>query len=196
MSNIDWTASPRTKKEIAALANAWLDYFDYWNHYVANLPSILEHDLPDLSPEYTFHVKNDSDMKGALATTAFDPLRITLSSSTYCGLINGDTRCRFTAAHELGHFFLHRNDKQLHRSSTALNTKIDARFRSAEWQADTFASNFLMPEHTARIFSSPEDLAQCCQVSLGAAQNRLRELGIWPKSKPIPDLSFLDKYRT
>ncbi|MBC8037854.1 MAG: ImmA/IrrE family metallo-endopeptidase [Rhizobiales bacterium] len=191
----DWFATPRSKKEIAAVANAWLDYFDYWHHYVSNLPGILEHDLPLLVPKFILMVREDSEMGDVLATTSFDPPQIVFRCSTYRELIRGDGRARFTAAHELGHLLLHSTDKELHRAAQPNYGRIDNRSLSAEWQADTFASNFLMPEHIARTFSSPDELAQNCQVSLAAAQHRMTELGTWPKAKLIPDLSFLNKYR-
>jgi Zn-dependent peptidase ImmA (M78 family) len=51
-------------------------------------------------------------------------------------------------------------------------------FGSAEWQANKFASLFLMPIHVAREFTSPAQISESCQVSLQAAQIRFSESGI------------------
>ncbi len=50
-------------------------------------------------------------------------------------------RARFTLAHELGHLVLHEGPA-LHRQTAMINHRI---FEDSEWQADYFASEFLMP---------------------------------------------------
>ena len=50
-------------------------------------------------------------------------------------------RARFTLAHELGHLVLHEGPA-LHRQTAMIKHKV---FEDSEWQADYFASEFLMP---------------------------------------------------
>jgi Zn-dependent peptidase ImmA (M78 family) len=57
---------------------------------------------------------------------------------------------------------------------------------SSEWQANTFAAHFLMPDYIVRQFLSALDLAQCCQVSMQAAQNRFEELGLHKRKRELP----------
>src|SRR5207244_2949555 len=129
------------------------------------------------------------------ATTSFDPPTIAFRESEYRSLVAGKPHARFTAAHELGHFLLHGTDKNLNRATGNIVSKSGTRYLSVEWQADLFAANFLMPEHLARNFADRWELAENCQVSIGAAQRRVRDLGIWKESRSLPDLAFLDRFR-
>jgi hypothetical protein len=70
-----------------------------------------------------------------------DKLRLELRDDVYRALLNDDPRARFTAMHEVGHFFLHPGIP-LRRSAT---TATHAAFEDSEWQADCFAAEALMP---------------------------------------------------
>lgn len=110
-----------------------------------------------------------------------------MSSDKYMVVINerhSNTRRRFTAAHELGHFIYHRDlfgngvgDTRAYRSAgTPLpNAAITVQH---ERQANTFAANVLMPyEHISRLRSQgitdPKELAQRFEVSEEAMRIRL-----------------------
>jgi hypothetical protein len=60
-------------------------------------------------------------------------------------------------------------------------------YESAEWQARKFASLFLVPDHIAIQFNSPQELAECCKISAQAAQIRFNETAPFRKQRPIPD---------
>ncbi len=64
-------------------------------------------------------------------------------------------RANFTICHEIGHFVLHRmlGGVNLTRLATTKKPKI---YEDTEWQADTFASEFLMPAEAAKMMSSEE----------------------------------------
>lgn len=92
---------------------------------------------------------------------------------------NGKSRLerqRFTIAHELGHFILHRNRQpSFNCDKQSVHTGIDT-LRSIEREADDFASNLLMPGDLLRDWISSQridfrvlgDIAQRFQVSLEA----------------------------
>ncbi|NJM29552.1 MAG: ImmA/IrrE family metallo-endopeptidase [Rhizobiales bacterium] len=196
----DWIASPRSAKSISALAVSWRDCFGFFHDYVPNMAGILENEIPKIRDDYEFLVVEDKNLvddsgRQVRASTSFNPPRISFSASEYRRLVNEQPSGRFTAAHELGHLLLHGSDKNLHRSAAALS-QISNKSFSAEWQANEFAAAFLVPEHVAHQFSDPQELAANTRVSLRTAQIRLAALGLWPKSKPTPDLSFLDGYRS
>jgi Zn-dependent peptidase ImmA (M78 family) len=90
-----------------------------------------------------------------------------------------------TLAHELGHLVMHPGAAKLRSEfPPSANAKL-LPFESAEWQANKFASLFLMPTHIIRDFTSATQLAESCKVSLLAAQIRYSEL---PAIKrPTPD---------
>ena len=92
---------------------------------------------------------------------------------------NGKSRLerqRFTIAHELGHFILHRGRQpSFNCDKQSVHTGIDT-LRSIEREADEFASNLLMPGDLLRDWISSQridfrvlgDIAQRFQVSLEA----------------------------
>ena len=100
------------------------------------------------------------------------------------------SRQRFTIAHELGHFVLHAtalgdgtNDTRKYRATPAArayNHTLDARH---EREANQFAASLLMPAAKVRQFqqvmqaNDPGHLAELFQVSRGAMEIRLEELG-------------------
>lgn len=98
-------------------------------------------------------------------------------------------RQRFTMAHELGHFVLHRDiigdgidDDQMYRSTEAgnfYNTRIK---QIHEAQANSFAATVLMPEQLVRnavdeLGVNVGSLIRRFQVSPSAMRWRLRSLG-------------------
>lgn len=91
----------------------------------------------------------------------------------YADACRGGPRATFTVAHELGHIVLaHR--RTMNRAS---NSEIRP-FENSEWQANTFASEFLMPVATIVKFGlhSPGAIARHFNVSVQAAEVRLRRL--------------------
>ena len=71
----------------------------------------------------------------------------------YNGKARGE-RQRFTIAHELGHFILHRSQKQsFNCDSQSVHTGIDG-LRQLEREADEFAGNLLMPGDLLREWIS------------------------------------------
>ena len=90
------------------------------------------------------------------------------------------TRRRFTVAHELGHYCLHKefldnNGMILERSHSSLSI-----IRDKEIEADTFAAELLMPKkHFAEKYGELkriDALAEYFFVSIGATQTRLNVL--------------------
>jgi hypothetical protein len=49
-------------------------------------------------------------------------------------------------------------------------------YESAEWQARKFGSLFLMPSHIVIDFTSAREIAECCRVSIQAAEIRFSEV--------------------
>ena len=94
------------------------------------------------------------------------------------------TRRRFTIAHELGHYLLHKekdSDLYAHRDT-------EWQYSEQESEANTFASNLLMPEKMVRSFIKDNEnlpyymrsqaVAEAFAVSDSAASIRLEQLNI------------------
>jgi Zn-dependent peptidase ImmA (M78 family) len=111
--------------------------------------------------------------------------RLKGGSSEYAIYVNSEghpNRQRFTLAHELAHFVLHKD---------LMDTRIvdDTMYRSSlgnmyETQANKLAADILMPimlvKSAYRTIPDPRRLAQQFQVSLAAMQIRLKGLSIAP----------------
>lgn len=97
-----------------------------------------------------------------------------------------ETRQRFTVAHEIGHFILHRallgdgvDDDAAYRSTMKGKHKNLAIGPREETQANQFAASLLMPEKLIRSIQkrdrsiTPEELARRLRVSTKAMEIRL-----------------------
>ena len=90
------------------------------------------------------------------------------------------TRQRFTMAHELAHFILHRNEKSSFTDYTYFRNEDGN--DSMEYEANAFAGALLMPEagfsfYINNISSSLDDVAKYFGVSPLAVQVRATQLG-------------------
>ena len=96
---------------------------------------------------------------------------IKLEQRVYDGANNGNGRDRFTIAHEIGHAFLHIYDLRLSRS-TAHRAKKEW-FRDSEWQANVFASEFLVDDRLMHSLDDELSLMRRFGVSYDSAKYRL-----------------------
>jgi Zn-dependent peptidase ImmA (M78 family) len=104
--------------------------------------------------------------------------------------LHADTRQRFTLAHEIGHYMLHRhhmahgtNDTRQYRPRTDSEFYSSAIERRHEREANQFAAGLLMPKNlvaTARRetgVNDPSRLARLFGVSPAAMEIRMDNLG-------------------
>lgn len=134
---------------------------------------VLELVMPLLIDDYVFGVKSKREMGNDHGLTVPSEKAIYLRSDVYNGAVNGNTRDRFTAAHELGHYLLHLNAPvKYHRTlgGKRLPAEIDS-----ECQANLFAASLLMPLVRFRRCRSLNEASERFGVGKGAASffNRL-----------------------
>lgn len=147
-------------------------------------------DLRGLAAEYGIKLHEawlPSGVSGELVPKGGDTFQINVSAS------DNPRRQRFTIAHELGHYFLHRHligtgvdDDRAYRSTSVGRYHNMAIGPREETEANRFASNLLMPQHliddlSARGITTPSELAKELNVSLPAMRVRL---GLPPKAGP------------
>lgn len=97
---------------------------------------------------------------------------IRLREDVYERCCEGRGRDRFTAAHELGHYLMHRSAPiKFHRAEQG---KLAA-YLDSEWQANRFAGALLMPEKLMKGCESLDEVVRRFHVSWDAAscQNRV-----------------------
>lgn len=94
---------------------------------------------------------------------------------------NSDRNERFTMAHEIGHIVLHHNDYNGEEMKIDYRTEGDG-YSQKEFQANMFASAFLMPKIEAikvwDLVCDIEEFSNLFKVSLTSAKIRLKILGL------------------
>lgn len=122
-------------------------------------------------PEFRFEVCDRAELGDDHGQTFPNKLLIKLREDVYTGMCRGLGRDRFTGAHELGHLFLHRSAgfaRQALRPDAPL-------YINSEWQADTFASAFLIDERRLGECRSVLDVQRTFGVSEAAARVRFKK---------------------
>lgn len=91
-------------------------------------------------------------------------------------------RQRFTIAHELGHFILHKNLVENQKGSIFYRKDFDNYSDALEQQANQFAASLLMPERVIKelwdVFHSIDPIADILRVSKQALLIRMTALGV------------------
>ena len=99
--------------------------------------------------------------------------KVLIREDVYLNACDNVCRDRFTLAHELAHWVMHR-DTSFHREKPS-HQKIKT-FEDPEWQAEAFAGFLLIPTKTIRMFESSgvTYIEKVCCVSNAAVKARRR----------------------
>lgn len=131
----------------------------------------------------TFEIVETEEMPGEYAVTIPSQKKIIVRQDTYVSALKGESRGRFTLAHELGHFFLHANTvPQYAYSQVASNHSY---LEDVEWQANEFAAWLLVDERDERGTATPRAISTTFGVSMETSSI------VWKKlkgQKPKNDL--------
>jgi IrrE N-terminal-like domain len=106
------------------------------------------------------------------AFVTFNPLTLHVDREVWELAKLGDPHARFIIAHELGHILLHYHYAQAFSNDPSNQIKFVQNEERAEWQADTFASYFLITPRVLDAFPSSQDLARSCEVPQFLADER------------------------
>lgn len=134
---------------------------------------LLEHLLPATFDDYELRILPDSKLRGVEGLTDLSKPVVSMPECTYNSLYHHEPRARFTAAHEVGHLFMH-SGKPLHyaRTSKKYDPELDP-----EWQANVFAAAFLMPAAGLRRCSTIEQAMEKFGVGYRAVVWRGKTIG-------------------
>ena len=145
--------------------------------------------IPKENGDLTIYFASDLSKKvsGAIGYFSDKPINFVI-------LINKNehvTRRNFTIAHELGHYFLHKDEikkeiivdeKNVLIHKTTLLYRDDKTRTRLEVEANNFAASFLMPaDLTEKAWKKLKDIEQCAEifnVSVEAMTIRLSRLGL------------------
>ncbi|MDO4569031.1 MAG: ImmA/IrrE family metallo-endopeptidase [Planctomycetia bacterium] len=172
-NNEGYPVTPCSTANIISITNLIRENLGLFDEEKLPLLPILEFYMPMIYSDFTFGVKEKGEMQEREGETIPQSNSIFLREDVYENLCNDDGRARFTAAHELGHYWLHRNQGVNLQRKQGGNIKI---YCNSEWQADTFAAHFLMPSHLIAKYRDPLIIAARFAVSMQAAEIRLNKL--------------------
>jgi hypothetical protein len=107
------------------------------------------------------------------AYVTFKPLTLHVDRHTWNLANNGVSYARYIIAHEVGHIVLHDEFAVAFSDEEAAQLKYLQDEESGEWQANTFAGFFLVPDYVALKLADADIIAGLCVVTNELAQKRL-----------------------
>lgn len=142
---------------------------------------VLEVLIPKIYPDFELKVvEEDSEdlYPDELARSEPDNNITFVRRSVYERAVAGVPRDRFTLSHEFGHILEHPEDRIVKRpNSFSRGKKAPLKtYEDPEWQANTFAAEFLMNKAGCKGLSVPEAAAKY-GVSYQVAEIQLRQYG-------------------
>lgn len=115
----------------------------------------------------------DEDMPDSYGETLYTTNVIRLRESTYNGACEGNPFYRSTIAHELLHCFKHRYE-EIKFCKTVEEIQSIKSYEDAEWQANCFAGELLVPMHLVKGLTV-EEVVEKCKVSHSMASYQLQQ---------------------
>jgi len=160
----------RTRANIRQIASRARTAFGVTETRV-DLVKLLEHRLPEFGVE--IDIRDIADMPTDEAYAHPQTGTIVIRLDIYNALRKDELRPRFTIPHEVGHLVLHQ-DAALARSATLGSHRF---FEDSEWQADTFAAEFMMPVELVQMYCrSASEISHVFGVSSISADIREQTL--------------------
>ena len=172
MSGPRFEVPPRSYNEIVHVASSVRSYIRLDGGWFP-IVEFLELAMPIIYPGFSFESGETDEMGMNHGLTIPSQNTVMLRNDVHLGACDGVGRDRFTAAHELGHYLLHRDvPLKYHRAvSGGLKAYVDS-----EWQANEFAAALLMPAEGVASCQSLEEVCVKFGVSTQAAQTQIRKL--------------------
>ena len=163
-------APPLSRKAIENFAGYVRRELGIGNELYVPIIKIVEHIIPHIDPSYIFDTPYEYEMLDEYANYCPQTNTLSVRQDVYLAACADDPRHRFTIAHELGHYFMH--DENTKFSRCPRNATIPS-YRDPEWQANVFASSFLMPKDLIRGMSANE-IVTSCKTSLQSVEIALK----------------------
>jgi hypothetical protein len=110
------------------------------------------------------------------AFVTFGPLILHVDRTIWADAKIGEEYARFVIAHEVGHIVLHDHSAKGFSNDRSAQIRFADDGQSAEWQANTFAGHFLVPELVVKKFRDVSRIAIYCQAPEKLALDRVLAL--------------------
>jgi hypothetical protein len=168
-----YTATPYSRKKIRELTNLIRSIFGLVETKFFPIVQLLEVGLPQIFEDFNLEIVSNNELPNQYGVTYPAEHLIRLREDVYERAISGVPRDRFTIAHEIGHFIMHRPAY----IALARNEGVEdiPAYKNPEWQANTFAAELLAPPHIIKGLSAAE-VALMCGVSKDVASIQLKNL--------------------
>lgn len=165
---------PRSIKQIRSMANFIRSVSDEVLGKSEEFPIVefIEKVLQKEDEDLYVGVETKEKMGDNHGITNLDENSIIIREDVYENALKGNGRDRFTLAHELGHYLMHTKEETVFTRS---NAQLKP-YENSEWQANTFASELLMPEYLITDEDTVFTLMSRFGVSSSAAKVRLSRL--------------------
>jgi hypothetical protein len=162
--------------EIARIASEWRRVGGINNVGYFNIVDFIENILSrKLSPKKGALSIKISHLPDNLypAYVTFEPTTLHVDSDVWNLAKLGEPEARYILAHEIGHIVLHDHNAKPFSNDPSLIISFAQLEHSAEWQANTFARYFLVPDHIIRAFDDLDRLIVSCGVPRALAEERI-----------------------
>lgn len=138
---------PRSKARIRAFADKVRDIFGFSLEEKIPVMKIFETMCSGLNEgDFEYEIVPIMEMPDKYAETIPEKRLVRIREETYYGACNGNPRDLFTVSHEIGHILLHSNSTiSFARSDEQIKT-----YEDPEWQANTFAGEFMAPSSVCK----------------------------------------------
>lgn len=168
-----YIAKPTSRMNIRKLTSFIREILDMSGEKYFPVVEFLEWGLPEIDPLFALEIVTPNEMKNKYAVTYPEKHLIRIQEDAYERAASGSGRDRFTVAHEIGHYIMHKPGS----IALARSQKFESvpAYKDPEWQANTFAGELLAPPQIIKGLSEKE-ISMCCGVSIEAARIQLKNI--------------------
>lgn len=169
MSNLPYEARPLSRLALRQMAAGTRDILGLSNEPKVDIEELLDFALLRAMPDFVYGIQPRGQMGENHGLADPDANVIMLREDVFAGAVKGHARDRFTVTHELGHLILHQKANLVLRRGFGAPKKPS----HPEWQANTFAAEFLVDARQARGCRSAGDIVRRFGVSQKTAEIQL-----------------------
>jgi Zn-dependent peptidase ImmA (M78 family) len=118
-----------------------------------------------------FDVQDGDEFFPAYVT--HNPPTLHIHSEIWADAKLGEPEARRVVAHEVGHLVLHDHYAQPFSADESAQIKFVQKEERGEWQADTFASYFLLAKRVLASYQTAKEVAQAASIPTDVAEDRV-----------------------
>ena len=160
----------RSRKEIEFFASDIRNCLGLKNNMYVPVMHVAECIIPMIDDTYSFNAVEQYKLPYEYAKYCPNTNELLVREDVYIEACNHNRRHRFTIAHEIGHYFLH---KDVSSFSRCADIETIPAYKDAEWQANVFSAAFLAPPELITGMTINE-VSDKCGISFQAAEIALK----------------------